>query len=117
MAGQHPKDLKDYMPALADQGIDNLVASPSRGIGIQVASFTMGSAPDDFVFADNVDIAGNVCQDMADGNYEVLVWNQTDVADQGVISAKTAKQFTITGPDAADVVTLLIIGKIAGQLG
>lgn len=117
MPGQHPKDLKDYIPALADQGIDNLVASPSRGMGIQVASFTMGSAPDDFVFGDNTDIMGNVCKDMADGNYEVIVHNQSDSADEGVVSAKTAQQFTITGPDLGDVVTLLIMGKIAGQLG
>ncbi len=117
MSGSHPKNLKDYIPALADQGIDNVVASPSAGIGVQVASFTMASAPDDFVFADNADIAGNVCKNMADDGYEVIVLNQSDAADQGVISAKTALQFTITGPDSADVVTLLILGKLDGQLG
>jgi hypothetical protein len=106
-----PKDLKDHIPALDDQGIKNVVASPARGIGLQVAEFTMASAPDDFVFAENG------LEDMEDDQYHVLVLNQTDASDQGVISAKTPQQFTITGPDAADVVTLLIVGKLKGQLG
>lgn len=117
MPGQHPKDLKDYIPALADQGIDNVLASPSRGVGVQVGSFTMVSSPDDFVFEDNLDVAGNVMKNMADGNYKVLPINNTDAADQATISAETAKQFTITGPDIGDEVVLLIIGKIDGQLG
>lgn len=111
MPGQLPKDLKDSMPSLADQGIPNVVASPVAGVGLQVAQFTMVTAPDDFVFADN----GLV--DMADDEYHVLLHNQSDAADDALISAKTTKQFTITGPDAADVVTLLIVGKIKGQLG
>lgn len=106
-----PKDLSASMPALEDQGIKNVVATPNKGVGLQVAEFEMVSAPDDFVFADNG------LEDMADGNYHVILHNQTDVADDALISAKTSKQFTITGPDAADVVTLLIIGQIKGQLG
>lgn len=111
MTGQHPKNLSDYIPALDDQGIPNVVGTPGSGVSLQFARFTMGSAPDDFVFADNG------LTDMADDAYEVFPWNQTDVADQGVISAKTTKQFTITGPDAADEVSLLIVGKLQGQLG
>ncbi len=111
MPGQHPKNLQDYIPAMADQGIPNVVATPNPGVGLQYASFTMGSAPDDFVFADNG------LSDMADGTYEVVVLNQTDAADQGVISAKTTKQFTITGPDQNDVVTLIIVGKLKNQVG
>jgi len=116
-SGLHPKNMDDYIPPLKDQGVPNLVGTPNPGISIQVASFTMVSAPDDFVFADNRDINGNVMSDMADDSYEVIVLNQSDAADQGVISAKTGKQFTITGPDAADVVTLVILGKLKGQLG
>lgn len=111
MPGLHPKDLKDYLPALADQGIKNVIASPVPGVGIQVAEFAMASAPDDFVFADNG------LEDMEDTSYHVILHNQTDVADDALISAKTTKQFTITGPDNADVVTLLIIGKLKDQLG
>jgi len=111
MPGQHKKDLKDYIPVLADQGIPNVVATPKPGVGLQVAEFTMASAPDDFVFADNG------LEDMADGNYHVILHNQTDVADDALISAKTSKQFTITGPDASDVVTLLIVGKLKAQIG
>lgn len=111
MSGQMAKDLKDHIPALDDQGIKNVVASPARGIGLQVAEFTMASAPDDFVFSENG------LEDMADSGYHVIVLNQTDASDQGVVSAKTTQQFTITGPDAADVVTVLIIGRVKGQLG
>jgi hypothetical protein len=111
MAGQHKKNLSDYIPILKDQGISNVLASPNPGVGLQVAEFTMGSAPDDFVFADNG------LADMADGDYHVILHNQSDAADDAVMSAKTGQQFTITGPDQSDVVTLLIVGKLKGQLG
>lgn len=110
MPGSHPKNLQDFLPALFDQGIPNVVATPGPGVGLQFARFTMGSAPDDFVFADNG------LGDMEDDQYEVIPWNQSDVADQGVISAKTTKQFTITGPDAADEVTLIIVGRLKNQV-
>ena len=117
MPGLHPKDLSDYIPALADQGIPNVAGAASPGISIQVASFTMASAPDDFVFADNNDPNGRPLVNMADATYEVIVHNQTDVADESLVSAKTASQFTITGADSGDVLTLLIIGRLGGQLG
>lgn len=117
MSGQHPKKLSNYLPALADQGIPNVTATPSPGMGIQVARFTMGSAPDDFVFADNTDVNGNMMSDMENANYEVIPHNQTDVADEALISAKTTKRFTITGPDTSDEVTLIIAGRLKNQLG
>lgn len=117
MPGQHPKNLSDYLPVLSDQGIPNVLATPSPGMGFQVARFTMASAPDDFVFADNLDVNGNVMSNMADANYEVIPHNQTDVADESLISAKTTTQFTITGADTSDVVTLIIAGRLANQLG
>ena len=104
------EDMKDYIPALADQGIFNVVATPSPGMGFQAVEFTMASAPDDFVFADNG------LSDMEDGNYHVIPHNQTDVADEALISAKTSKQFTITGPDTSDVVTLYIAGRLKDQV-
>lgn len=110
MPNRTPKNAKDFLTFCEDQGIPNLCGASARGVSIQYASFVMGSAPDDFVFAENG------LQDMEGDNYVVLPWNQTDVADQGVISAKTGKQFTITGPDAADVVDLLIVGQLKGQL-
>jgi hypothetical protein len=111
MSGLHPKNLSDYLPVLSDQGIPNVVATPGPGVGLQFFRHTMDAAPDTFVFADHG------LSDMADDEYEVVPWNQTDVADQGVISAKTTKQFVITGPDAADEVTLIIVGRLANQLG
>lgn len=111
MSGSHPKDLQDYIPVLADQGIKNVIASPIPGVGLQIVSFTTDAAPDDFVFADNG------LEDMEDTSYEVVPINQTDAADQGIVSAKTTKQFTVTGPDSGDTLTLVIAGKLKGQLG
>ena len=111
MAGLHAKNLNDYLPELDDQGIKNVIASPIPGVGIQFASFTTDAAPDTFVFGDNG------LEDMADADYEVVPINQSDAADQGVASAKTTKQFVVTGPDSGDVLTLVIIGKLKGQLG
>ena len=105
-----PKDAEDLIPFCKDQGLPNLCGAGARGVSIQVAEFEMASAPDDFVFADNGLL------DMADGTYHVILHNQTDVADDALISAKTALQFTITGQDTADVVTLLIVGRLKGQL-
>ena len=112
MAGLHAKNLNDYLPELDDQGIKNVIASPIPGVGIQFDSFTMGSDPDDYVFADNG------LEDMADADYEVVPINQSDATDQAAISAKTVKQFTVTAVGASgNVMTFLIIGKLKGQLG
>lgn len=106
-----PKQLDTAIPILKDQGIPNLCGAFAKGVSIQSISHTMAAAPDTFVFDDEG------LSDMADTDYIVLPWNQTDVNDQSVISAKTTKQFVITGADAADVVDLLIIGRLKGQLG
>lgn len=106
-----PKDADKHIVYCKDQGLPNLCGAFARGVSIQFCHYTMAAAPDTFVFADNG------LSDMADDEYVVFPWNQTDVADQGVVSAKTTKQFVVTGPDAADVVDLLIVGRLKGQLG
>ena len=104
------KDAKDYIPFCADQGLPNLVGAASRGLSMQVLIHTVASSPEDIVFADQG------LEDMYDGNYVVFTQNQTDVADPGTATGKSATQFTLTGPDAADVVDIVIIGRLKGQL-
>ena len=110
MAGAMAKDLKDLIPALDDQGIPNVVGSGNQGVSLQFLVFTMGSAPDTVVFADE----GLV--DMYDGNYAVVAQNQSDVADEATIGTKTGLSFIVTGPDASDVVDLIIVGRLKTQL-
>lgn len=111
MPGLHVKDLNDSIPVLDDQGISNVIASPVPGVGFQFTSYIAGAGADVFVFADNG------LEDMEDGSYEAVSWNQTSVARLAIVTLKTAKQFTITGQNALDVMTLIVIGKLQGQLG
>lgn len=110
MAGLMAKDLKDLMPALDDQGIKNVCGSPARGISIQAATLTMASSPETFTFA------ALGLEDMANATYQVIAINQTDSADPASCTTKAVTSFEITGPDAADVVDVIIIGKVKGQL-
>jgi len=52
---------------------------------------------------------------MASASYQVLVQNQTDIADPATVGSKTTTGFVITGPDVDDVLDIVIIGQIAGQ--
>ncbi len=110
MASGLAKRADSQIPYCEDQGIPYVAGAAAAGVGLQFASFTTDAAPDTFVFADNG------LMNMANATYEVVPWNQTDVADQGVISSKTATQFVITGPDSGDTLTLIIVGKLAGQV-
>jgi hypothetical protein len=105
-----PKDLADYLPILKDQGIPNVVAAYAKGVGIQYMTLTVASDPETVTFADQG------LSDMADANYIVLGINQTDSSDPPSFGTKTTKSFAIAGPDAADVVDILIVGKLKGQL-
>lgn len=111
MPGLMPKDLKQSMPALDDQGIKNVVGSPARGVSLQAVTVTMASSPETFTFA------ALGLEDMANTSYQVIPINQTDSTDPASCTTKAVDSFEITGPDAADVVDVLIIGKVKGQLG
>jgi len=110
MAGLMAKDLKDLIPAMDDQGIKNVTGCPQRGKSLQGATVTVASTPQTITFAEMG------LEDMASTSYQVIVQNQTDAADEAVVSAKTVTGFTITGPDASDVIDLLIFGQTKGQL-
>lgn len=102
------KKFSDYDSMFREAGIDYPVAAGSAGKGVQGAIFTMVTGGV-FVFA------SNGCVDMADTDYQVIVMNQTDLADPATVGSKTTSQFTITGPDNDDVLDIVIVGKLAGQ--
>lgn len=102
-------DLKDYVPALDDQGVANAVGSPVRGVSLQFDSYIAGAGADPYVFATNG------MEDMADATYEAIGINQTAAARSVIVGGKTTKQFTITGQNAADVMTIIVIGRVKGQ--
>ncbi len=108
-----PKDIQDFLPILKDQGITNVVASANRGAGMQfLAAVAM---PADGIF--NFEDLG--LEDMAAvGEYCVFVQNHTDAADEAtcLAAARLTSQFTLTGPDTSDVLDILIVGQIKGQL-
>jgi hypothetical protein len=56
--------------------------------------------------------------DVSTDKYSVIIQNHTDVADEAAVSAsgKLATQFTITGPDTSDVLDIVIVGTLKGQL-
>lgn len=102
------KKFKDYDPVMDEHGIEYVAAAGTAGIGVQGKTWAMVTGGV-FVFADNA------LANMADTTYQVIVQNQTDIADPATVGSKTATQFTITGPDDADVLDIVVIGRIAGQ--
>lgn len=111
MSGKLAKDAKGHIPYLADQGIPNLVGAHARGVSIQVLQKAMPTGGV-IVFADE-----NLA-DMADSNYKVFIQNQTDQTKPGTVSnaAKLVSQITVVGPTDADVLDIMIVGKLKGQL-
>jgi tartrate dehydratase alpha subunit/fumarate hydratase class I-like protein len=108
------KDAKDHIPFCQDQGIPNLVGTKSPGKSIQGLTYTM-------VLGGVVDFEANGLSkmDVSDGKYQVIIQNHTDVGDEAAVAEadKLGHQFTITGPDADDVLDILIFGRLAGQTG
>jgi hypothetical protein len=103
------KKLSDFLPILKDQGIDHVVAANKAGQGLQcVRAVQSGSAPWAVTFA------GLGLADMADATYDVIVQGpngdeRCDYATRGV------KGFSITGGANTEAMTILVVGRIAGQ--
>ncbi|MDV7396840.1 hypothetical protein RZS08_35910, partial [Arthrospira platensis SPKY1] len=92
--------------------IPDLCGAAKPGVSIQHLLVAM-PAGGVIVFADHG------LMDMAEPQtYGVIVQNQTDVADPGSVAAadRLTTQITIVGPDAADVLDIVLIGPVKGQL-
>lgn len=114
MTGKMKKDAKDLIPYCDDQGIPNLAAAAKSGVAIQYLSDWPMVSGGVVVFADE----GLVDMDVGADTYAVFIQNQTDAADEATVAAagKLGTQFTIVGPDVADVLDILIVGTLKGQL-
>ncbi len=109
--GDLPKNASDFIPFCKDQGIPNLVGTANKGVSLQGATHAM---PADGV----ITFAALGLGDMEDGSYQIVIQNHSDAADEGTVdpATRTSAGFTIVGPDTADVLDILILGRLAGQL-
>lgn len=114
MPGKMKKAAKDQIPYCEDQGIPYLSGAGKAGVSIQFKAGWAMVSGGVFVFADQ----GLQDMDTTNGNYAVFVQNHTDAADEATVSeaAKLNTQFTIVGPDVADVLDIMIVGTLKGQL-
>jgi hypothetical protein len=108
-----PKNAADAVAYCADQGIPNLVAAGQRGVSVQrfqvvvpalAVAYTLIFVPE-----------GGV--DMANADYHVQLTNHTHQGT-GICdpTTRTGKQLVITSVVAADVLEVLVCGKLKGQL-
>ena len=108
----NPKTASDYIPFCKDQGIDHLAGAAKAGVTMQAIQIAM-PATGVIKFADNG------LKAMADTSYSVIVGNITDVADPGYVALadRLTTQITVTGPTTADELDIVIVGKVARQVG
>jgi hypothetical protein len=108
--GTLTKNAKDHIPYCADQGMPNLVAASASGISIQSFQALM---PADGVFV----FAEQGLSDMETAAYLVLIHNHTGTTQGTVDNAdRTVSQITVTGPTTSDVLDIVIVGQLKGQL-
>ena len=107
----NPKKISDYVPILADQGMDYLAAAVKAGVTIQTKKITQpGAAP--LV----VDLVAEGLTAMADTDYVVLVQGETVARVTVDESSVTTAGFDVLGGAITEVVHLVVIGRVAGQV-
>ena len=104
------KHAKDHIPFCKDQGMADLMGATKGAQSIQSFQIPMPNGGV-ITFA-----AGNV-ENMADGNYLVLIHNHTGSV-QGTVdpASRTAAQFTVVGPTDDDVLDIVVVGTVIGQV-
>lgn len=107
-----PKKISDHVPPLRDQGMDYLAAAAEPGVAVQAKQITqVGAAPFSVVLED-VGMA-----DMADDQYAVLIGGETVGAPKVDQSTITAKGFDILGGADTEVLHVMVVGRLKGQVG
>ena len=114
MAGRAKKDARTQIPYCDDQGMPNLTGAAKSGISLQHLSDYVMPSGGVVVFVTE----GLRDMDVSVDKYSVLIQNHSDAADEGTVTASTklATQFTIAGPDTGDILDVLIVGTLKGQL-
>lgn len=105
------KKASDYCPYCRDQGLRNLTGAYQNGLGIQKHQLTM---PADGILV----FAAHGLSDMADTSYSVMIHNHTTEAKQGksALADRKTTQLTIVGPAEGEVLDVVLIGAIKGQV-
>jgi len=115
-----PKKAEDHIPYCKDQGLPFLAAAAKAGVSIQAKTFIQTAGG---VF----DFAAEGLEPMADGAYAVLMHNHSGLDEAGVAGPiadyptadpgnRTPAQFVIAGPPPGDVIDVVIVGRLRGQI-
>jgi len=108
-----PKNAADYVAYCADQGIPNLVGAGQRGVSAQMFRVIVPALAVDYTLVFVAE--GGV--DMADADYHVHLTNHTSEGSGiAALVTRTGKQLVITSVAAADVIEVVVCGKLKGQL-
>lgn len=115
MSSTFPKKARDQIPYCEDQGMPYLAGAGAAGVSVQHKPNWVMPAGGVFVFANEGLVP------MADTAYSVVFQTQNGIAAVGnypkaVLANKTGTQFTVTGPSTSDVIDVVIVGKLQGQV-
>ena len=110
-ASSMAKNAADHIPYCKDQGMHNLMGAAVSGQSMFMIRTVMPS--------DGIIVLPYV---MENTTYAVSIHNHTDQTKSGLAAyvSRTVSQFTITvsgGPSTNDVLDVIIVGQIKGQLG
>lgn len=110
--GNLAKQAHDSIPFCQDQGIPTFLGASQTGLSFQTILTTMP-------VGGVITFATFGLADMADGDYALFIQNHTDPADEALVARvdRLTTGFTITNTDAADVLDILVVGKLKGQVG
>lgn len=104
-----PKRADAHIPFCKDQGLPYIVGAAKTGVSIQRGQIAMP--------ADGVILFSALGFEAMTTGYQVLLHNHTG-AVQGTVAnnARLFDRFTVVGPTTADVLDIVVIGTLAGQL-
>lgn len=106
-----PKKISAHVPICHDQGMDYLAAAAKPGVGVQAKQITQaGAAPFSVVLEDHG------LSNMEDTGYVVIVQGETAGAPKVDQSTITKTGFDILGGADTEVLHVLIVGRLAGQV-
>lgn len=107
-----PKEARDHIPFAADQGLPHLAGAAKAGVSVQAKQIVqVGASP----FTINLEAQG--LAPMADAGYVVIVQGETAARVTVDQSTMSAAGFDVIGGAAAEVLHLLIVGRLKGQAG
>ncbi len=106
-----PKEARDHLPYAADQGMPYLAGAAKAGVSIQQKKVTLvGAAPH------SINLVAQGLSAMEDTSYCVLADGETAARVTVDESTMTVSGFDLLGGAAAEVVHLVIVGRLKGQV-